>query len=434
MSNVAEKAVMTYFQQIVADDVTRHAERRMDLLDPEFLEWLAELERRMDDGRGALDRAEPERRDRALAAAHEVGKKLVVRVRKYCNGQAVSNAWLKAYEMYERERLLVGIDPSRETLFFNAELPGSFVAAANHWLHDASMRNLVRTSLMPMWHACSLHPRADPQALGDIYGLWAGNARHWIMTPGDGAPRITGDLRELAQCDHMTRRVGAGSVTLYVSDAGMAFDAESGERQEAAAARMHAGQVLCAIDMLRSGGRALLKFYTFVRPWTFSLLAFLADECFDESCIVKPPSSRVTNSEVYFVGRGFRRTRALRSPGYKALRWRLAQPPGDPFDDSMPLAGNADAAALAGEFTIRNLLAAADEIHARRQTEAIRSFLERGKLPRPRHRPAPSIDPHYLPESRWLPQKTGNCAKRDFRNFRGSPVTRPRKVARSAAT
>jgi len=414
---------MTYFQQIVADDVTRHSERQMGLDDPDFLEWLAALERRMDAGRGVLDRAPPDRRAAALEVAHGVGKKLVVRVRRYCNGQAVSNAWLKAYEMYERERLLVGIDPTRETIFFNAELPGSFVAAANHWLRDASMRNLVRSSVMPMWHASSLHPSVDPQALGDIYGLWAGNPRHWIMTPrlaAGGELEITGDLRELAQCDRMTRRVGPGSVTLYVSDAGVAYDEASGERQESASARVHAGQALCAVQMLRSGGRALMKFFTFARPWTFSLLAFLADECFDESCIVKPPSSRVTNSEVYFVGRGFRKTQALRSEGLRALRWRLAQPADDPFDDSTPLSGNA------GEFTVRNLLAAADEIHARRQSEALRSLLERGRLPRPRHAPPPGIDPHFLPESQWLPQK------RDCRNFRGSPVTRrPRKIARS---
>ena len=53
------------------------------------------------------------------------------------------------------------------------------------------------------------------------------------------------------------------------------------------------------------GGHFVTKQFTFVTPFSRSLIAIVAS-LFDETYITKPKTSRPTNSEVYLVGKGFK--------------------------------------------------------------------------------------------------------------------------------
>jgi len=238
--------------------------------------------------KAGLDALQPDAKDRLLRALHHPGRTVVRHMATQTRAQAMSNAWLKGYELYDFFDIHV---LAAKGVFFNAELPGSFLAALNHWLAE-------RDRGMIPWLASSLHPATDQTALTDIYGLWQGNPDNWIMTPEN-----TGDLRKLCGVRSIIQIVKSRglSVDLYISDAGMEF----ADDQEAAASKMHLGQVLCCMRLLNVGGMAIMKFYTYFHPWTYTMIAFLADFCFTSSYIVKPVMSRITNSEVYFVGTGY---------------------------------------------------------------------------------------------------------------------------------
>jgi len=238
--------------------------------------------------KSGLDRMQPAAKNRLLGALHQPGKTVVRCISRETRAQGMSNAWLKGYELYDFFDIHV---LRAKGVFFNAELPGSFLAALNHWFAERDR------SMIP-WLASSLHPNCDSSALGDIYGLWKGNPDKWIMTKENA-----GDLRTVLGVRSIIKTVKDHNleVEMYVADGGIEFDPD----QEAAGARMQLGQVLCCLRLLNAGGMAIMKFYTYFHPWTSSMIAFLADNCFTNSYMVKPIMSRITNSEVYFVGTGF---------------------------------------------------------------------------------------------------------------------------------
>jgi len=321
-------------------------------------------------------------KNKLLRESHEEGKSLARNLRQSTHAQGMSNAWLKAYEMYQSAWLLSCVDSVRECIFFNAELPGSFIAAANHWCYSIG-------KAMPTWYASSLRPDVDDTALGDIYGLCAANPRNWLMTSPEFGVR-PGDIRFLDGVDRLVRSVRERSgpecpVALYVSDAGIDYDPETeGCDQETLCARVHLGQVLCCLETLREGGSALMKFYTFFRPWTFTLLGFLADVCFEETSIIKPSTSRITNSEVYFVGKGYKGRSCIPQETMSLIRLNLlgSEHLRAPNKAIRALPFNMETLVYRGLrfLTAQRLLAAMEKIHIDRQCVSLRELVERGKL------------------------------------------------------
>ena len=65
------------------------------------------------------------------------------------------------------------------------------------------------------------------------------------------------------------------------------------------------GQVVSGLLSLAIGGHFVTKQFTFVTPFTRSLIAIVAS-LFDQTYITKPKTSRPLNSEIYLVGKGFK--------------------------------------------------------------------------------------------------------------------------------
>lgn len=289
-----------------------------------------------------------------------------------------TNASLKMYELIIKMRLLACETGAlrRVRAFCDAELPGAFIVAINHYVKTMC----PETNLD--WVGSSYYPedaaaRGDPTILGDQYGIYAGNRDHWLMGPPPnalpaGEPPLTGDLTDAnvvaALADAAHARFGDGA-TLYTSDAGIDVSSDF-NRQEELTALLNYGQVLCGVLSLAPGGNLVTKQYTFVTPFSRSLIALLA-ALFDEMYVVKPLTSRPVNSEVYLVGKGFRGIdRALA----KALLDRLAAyraAPGTTPCDWSPLLDptlttDVDAA----------LLRAARQIHERQQVSFLKEAVE----------------------------------------------------------
>jgi hypothetical protein len=228
-----------------------------------------------------------------------------------------TNASLKMYELIIQMRLLACSDGPLPLVraFCNAELPGAFVAATNHYLKTMCPETDFE------WLASSYAPEAaaasgDTTILGDQYGLYAHNRGRWLMGPPpnglpEGEAPLSGDVTDpdvvaaLADAVH-ARFAGPGpsGASLYTSDAGIDVSADY-NAQEETTALINYGQVVCGLLALAPGGHLVTKQYTFVTSFSRSLIA-LVSALFDETYITKPLTSRPANSEVYLVGKGFR--------------------------------------------------------------------------------------------------------------------------------
>ena len=128
--------------------------------------------------------------------------------------------------------------------------------------------------------------------------------------PPNASKHRTGDLTDaevvaaLAAAVHARFHGEETGASLYTSDAGIDVSSDF-NRQEELTALLNYGQVLSGLLTLAPGGHLVSKQYTFFTPFSRSLIALLA-ALFDELYIVKPLTSRPSNSEIYLVGKGFR--------------------------------------------------------------------------------------------------------------------------------
>jgi hypothetical protein len=299
-------------------------------------------------------------------------------VSKDYNGQNVTNAWIKIYEIVSQMGLLIPSCDGTVRAFFNAELPGAFTVAVNHY---------VRTNCPSAdyeWVASSFYPRvgvgSDPHnatILGDTYGLFECNRDRWIMdAPAESilasdsarsSATNNGDVTDVANVVDLVQRerkkfeTGA---TLYTSDAGIDVSSDYA-RQEELTSLINFGQIVLGMLALDPGGDMVTKQYTFCQPFSATLLAIVAG-FFKELYITKPVTSRPANSEVYVVGKGF----LGMSP--KAAQMLLAKIKYCKSHDVLPtsLGPLSRAPELAG--SLEALLRAARQIHMRQQVEFLK--------------------------------------------------------------
>ena len=237
-------------------------------------------------------------------------------VQKTYNMEHATNAALKMYEMIYALKLLSMGETClpKVNVFCNAELPGAFIIAINHYMKTKCINSDFD------WVASSYLPEAalkagDATILEDKYKIYERNRTHWLMGAApnalpEGEQPITGDVTDpsviniLGNAVHQRFAEEDGG-NLYTSDVGIELKKEQLNQQEELTAFINYGQILSGLLALAVGGSLVTKQFTYFTPFSRSLIAIVAS-LFDETYIVKPKTSRPTNSEVYVVGKGFR--------------------------------------------------------------------------------------------------------------------------------
>jgi len=209
------------------------------------------------------------------------------------NGSNVTNAWLKMYELCVRYDLARGV----RVYFANAELPGSFVLAFHHYI-TTSIGNAAyeRGTRAPEWFASSII-EDDPKKnyLEDRYGLRRNYPDRWITCGNGDTTKV-----DVVKCFATTLvRVAGGLAQLYTSDAGIDVSSNYND-QERMEAIIHFGQTVAGLATLAPRGNMVLKTFTYFASFSLSLI-YLLTTVFKRVLIVKPISSRPSNSEVYLV-------------------------------------------------------------------------------------------------------------------------------------
>jgi len=246
-----------------------------------------------------LDEPYRDRRYSSVFNVLDYYKTLRLRVSTEYNTPNVSNAWLKMYELLSSFPLITA---STRSVFSNAELPGSFLMAINHYTKT--------NGFAIQWMAASI-VETDPgkNYLDDRYRLVTNYPDNWIMdgesrrgAPGfnNGDTTIVDNISDFR--GKVMERTGGRGVDLYTSDIGIDVSENYGN-QELIESRLLLGSVVAALRTMAPGGNMVLKTFTYFEPFTLSIFRVLST-LFTKFYVCKPLSSRPSNSEVYLVGCG----------------------------------------------------------------------------------------------------------------------------------
>lgn len=213
-------------------------------------------------------------------------------------GQIVTKGWLKGMDILHHISFKGG------KVFFNAELPGGFVFASNHY---TQMNSLPFDWLIASWMPMNRQRAQKP--LEDIYGIMAANKYHSLVGEVEtsmGKYWIDGDLTRMYTAELLSTLVvnSMGRVNLYTGDGGVDVEGKEAE-QELLNMRLIYNEFKTGILCLDIGGTMVVKFYTAFNPEMRSLLAYV-ETFFMSVEYYKPPTSSPYNSEQYFIGRNFK--------------------------------------------------------------------------------------------------------------------------------
>lgn len=236
-------------------------------------------------------------------SAYEVSiRNLQKSLSKKINPQHSTKGWIKMIDLLSKENVWKVVSAKPVRALFNAELPGGFIFAANH---------LFQTHNIDFdWVAASYSPQYSSSALEDIYGLFAANPTRILTGPiqtNKGEFWNDGDLTQskmpsiIAQL--AVNRLG-GKMTLITADGGLDVKGRENE-QEVLSIPLILGEVKTALLCLDLGGVFILKLFTFFTPLMETLIIWLGRH-FQEFELYKPHASSPANSEIYFIGIGFK--------------------------------------------------------------------------------------------------------------------------------
>lgn len=217
-----------------------------------------------------------------------------------CNGQHVTRAWIKFYEIHAHYETIPR-DIRQLKVFFNAELPGASICALNHYMKTMRPRTEFNWKASSYADVKDLARQNSREYLGDHYCIYEKNPSNWMMNENNN-----GDMTKLDNLLDIEKRLGSASADLYTHDAGVGLDDTTNFNiQERVNAHIHLGCALMGFMTLKKGGVFIAKQYTFFESFSVSLLLIYAS-MFDNFYITKPMTSGQSNSEIYLIGKGFR--------------------------------------------------------------------------------------------------------------------------------
>lgn len=254
---------------------------------------IGDLEHRLNVTKNRMDRKD---KNRLMGFLRQVD--LSEYIKKYAmnrlNMKKISNAYLKQYELLS-QMPFIEHNLDHFIHFDNASFPGSFIRATNHYIYETKIRYYD-------WFASSLINQVElnKDPLKDEYNLVTNYPYRWLMDKFNN-----GDVLSRDNLLDITKKFdNIGKCHLYTSDLG--FDvSEDYTNQETLHLRPHIGQILWGLTTLKNGGNFSVKQFTFFTIETRKVI-YILSLLFDKLYIVKPATSKITNSEVYLCGFGYK--------------------------------------------------------------------------------------------------------------------------------
>ena len=227
-----------------------------------------------------------------IMSAFDPFNRIKYEIAKISNAHNITNAWLKAYELICRYKLIPG-KAENFRYFDNAAFPGSFILAVNHYV------NTLTDIKHFEWKASSLLPSGatTSEYLGDTYNLYRNYPENWFMND-----MFNGDITNTNYLHYIIRKLGQNAENhfdLYSCDLGIDVSDNYNE-QEKSHFKLNLCQVIFGIFTIKKGGSMVIKHYTIFEPYTLSYISLLTG-LFENFYIDKPITSKRTNSEIYLI-------------------------------------------------------------------------------------------------------------------------------------
>lgn len=211
---------------------------------------------------------------------------------------SITNAWMKCWEMTIEFNLVPVNHPDTFTIFCNAEFPGAFILALNHYIKTKTKSKNYE------WFANSLWPGdgkgANKEIFKDSFDLYKRYPERWLMDAENGGSVLDPKMIKIIE-DRL-----ADKVDLYTSDIGIGAEFD----EEKAEAPLNLGQIICGLKTLKNGGTMVCKMFLFFKPFNMSLLRLLCN-VFEHFYVTKPIASRGGNSEIYIIGKGYKKDQGV---------------------------------------------------------------------------------------------------------------------------
>ena len=207
-------------------------------------------------------------------------------VEKFVNEKLLSRAHHKLWEIF----MMFDLFPSSHPIITAhlAEGPGSFVQATINY------REMYCNNKNDKHYAITLHsPKKSVKPVDEEYIKAHKNKLEIYKTHKDG----DGDLTKLDTINDFLKEI-TGKCDFITADGG--FDWKNENMQEQEAFHLILGQMLTALKAQKKGGSFVLKIFEIMTSPTLKLLCLLS-HIYEDIYIVKPLTSRLSNSERYIV-------------------------------------------------------------------------------------------------------------------------------------
>lgn len=224
-----------------------------------------------------------------LSKMHNPYYKLSIQLKNNFNIQFVTNAVLKMYELISQFNLIKQFKNKNINVFCNAELPGGFIIAINHYIKTYYPDKKLN------WAASSFI--GSETALDDKYNIYKCNKNNWLMDDN-----MNGDITKIENINIIIEKIYnrfPNGVNLYTSDIGIDVSSDF-NNQEIQTLELNYYQILCGLLTLNKNGSMVIKQFTFFTPFNISILNLLT-ALFKKVYITKPETSKKINSEIYIV-------------------------------------------------------------------------------------------------------------------------------------
>ena len=234
--------------------------------------------------------------DRLKVYSKEVEKRVPVK-------GSITNSWMRCWEMCHTFNLIPKNHSDKFTIFCNGELPGAFVLALNHYIKTETSQKKFE------WYANSLlldkeaqktdNVYKDKEIFTDFFKLYEKYPNRWLMSKEEQTNN--GDITKPEMREKIRQKL-ENKVDLYTGD--ISLGTESNEETEEAPYQL--SQIICGLQCLKNGGTMVCRMYSFFKAFTISLLRVLCN-VFTTFYITKPMASRPSSSEIYIIGKGYKR-------------------------------------------------------------------------------------------------------------------------------
>ena len=206
-----------------------------------------------------------------------------------------TNAWRKMYEIIETCNL---IDRNRNDKYNHFDIcgfPGAFVFATNHYIKTKTkIRNYD-------WYIQSYNEKKTDEELTyleDKFELQKKNPDRFLY--GSAKSGFNGDITNVDNIREYIKMFKRQGLDLVTSDCGLQIVYEDSCSREKQMLKIHFGQFVCGIAILKKGGSFVMKNYSQMKPYSVSMI-YLMTKLFREVILLKPESSRSYGNEIYLV-------------------------------------------------------------------------------------------------------------------------------------